>query len=116
MVEAGNDRRVAILGGGIAGLASAHYLQNEGYTPVVYEASDHLGGLGAHFEHEGVTLDRFYHVILDSDAELCGLLEELGIEPVMTGATVESLRRVPELGIPDLPVVADDVTGLDVRR
>lgn len=72
-------KRVAILGGGIGGLASAYFLLKAGFTPVVLEASDRLGGLGTWFEHEGVHLDRYYHVILDSDAELCALVAELGI-------------------------------------
>lgn len=73
------NKRIAILGGGIGGLASAHYLLQAGYTPVVLEGSDRLGGLGTWFDHRGVHLDRYYHVILDSDAELVGLLRELGI-------------------------------------
>lgn len=76
----GQGKRIAVLGGGIAGLASAHYLLNEGFVPVVFEASEELGGLGTWFDHRGTTLDRFYHVILDSDADLCGLLVELGIQ------------------------------------
>ncbi len=74
------ERRIAVIGGGIAGLATAHLLLNHGYTPIVLESSAQLGGLGMHFEHQGAALDRFYHVILDSDQDLCGLLEELGIE------------------------------------
>jgi len=74
-----SGKRIGILGGGIAGLAAAHYLLQRGHTPVVLEGSDRLGGLGTHFEHRDTTLDRFYHVILDSDAELCGLVRELGI-------------------------------------
>jgi protoporphyrinogen oxidase len=71
-----STKRVAVLGGGIGGLASAHFLLKAGFTPVVLEASDRLGGLGTWFEHQGVHLDRYYHVILDSDAELCGLVQE----------------------------------------
>ncbi len=74
-----NGKRVAVVGGGIAGLAGAHYLLNAGFTPVVFEASDQLGGLGTYFDHRGTRLDRYYHVILDSDSELCELLAELGI-------------------------------------
>jgi protoporphyrinogen oxidase len=70
---------VAVIGGGIAGLASAYFLAQRGYRPVVLEAGDRLGGLAAHFEHDGVTLDKWYHVILDSDADLCGLIAELGL-------------------------------------
>jgi protoporphyrinogen oxidase len=73
------EKRVAVLGGGIGGLASAHYLLNAGFTPVVFEATDRLGGLATWFDHRGVHLDRWYHVILDTDADLCGLLAELGI-------------------------------------
>jgi protoporphyrinogen oxidase len=71
---------VAVIGGGIAGLASAYFLLQRGLRPVILEAADQLGGLGTHFEHDGVSLDRFYHVILDSDAELCALLRQLGLE------------------------------------
>jgi protoporphyrinogen oxidase len=79
IVSTSSRKRVAILGGGIAGLANAHFLLKAGFTPVVLEASDRLGGLGTWFEHREVHLDRFYHVILDSDAELCAMLRELGI-------------------------------------
>jgi protoporphyrinogen oxidase len=71
--------RIGIVGGGIAGLAAAHYLLRSGHHPVILEASEQLGGLGTHFEHAGVSLDRFYHVILDSDADLCGLLADLRV-------------------------------------
>ena len=71
--------RVGVIGGGIAGLASAHFLLKAGHVPVVFEASDQLGGLGTYFVHEGVSLERFYHVILDSDADLRALIAELGV-------------------------------------
>ena len=35
------------------------------------------------------------------------LLLQLGVEPVMTRATVENLRGVPEQGLPDIPVLPD---------
>lgn len=74
-----STKRVAVLGGGIGGLASAYFLLKAGFTPTILEASDQLGGLGTWFDHRGVHLDKWYHVILDSDADLCGLLGELGI-------------------------------------
>lgn len=73
------QKRIAVIGGGIAGLASAYFLLQHGYTPVVLEASDRLGGLATHFDHDGTQIDCFYHVILDSDSELCGLISELGL-------------------------------------
>lgn len=71
---------VLVVGGGIAGLACAHFLQQHGFRPTVWEASERLGGLGSSFEHEGVRLDRFYHVILESDVELCSLISELNLD------------------------------------
>lgn len=75
----GVPRRVAVLGGGIAGLASAYYLLQAGHRPVVFEAANKLGGLGSSFAHDGVQLDCFYHVILESDAELRAVIEQLGL-------------------------------------
>jgi protoporphyrinogen oxidase len=68
-----------VVGGGIAGLASAYFLVQAGHRPVLFESAGQLGGLGSHFDHHGVTLDRYYHVILDSDADLLGLIGELGL-------------------------------------
>jgi protoporphyrinogen oxidase len=73
-------KRVAVVGGGIAGLASAYFLLQRGYQPVLLEATDRLGGLATHFEHRGTSLDCFYHVILDSDADLCALIKEVGLQ------------------------------------
>ena len=36
--------RVVVIGGGLAGLSAAHELRNRGIRPVVFEASDRLGG------------------------------------------------------------------------
>lgn len=74
-----HDKRIAVLGAGIGGLTSAYYLARAGFRPIVFESSDRLGGLGTHFEHDGQVLDRFYHVLLDSDADLLELLEDLDI-------------------------------------
>ncbi len=70
---------IAIIGGGISGLASAYFLARQGLRPIVLEASDRLGGLATHFEHDGVALDRWYHVMLDTDADLRALIDELGL-------------------------------------
>ncbi len=70
---------VAIIGGGIAGLASAHFLAEAGADVTLFESSKQYGGLGTFFEYDGVCLDRFYHVILPTDEHLLALLETLGI-------------------------------------
>jgi protoporphyrinogen oxidase len=68
--------RVAIVGGGIAGLASAHCVLKAGLTPVVFEASGSVGGSAAPFFHEGVPIDRFPELVQDNDTALIGLIAE----------------------------------------
>jgi protoporphyrinogen oxidase len=70
--------RIGIVGGGIAGLACAHYLLKAGYVPVILEASPHLGGRGAPFGHDGTAIDRWPHSLLDTDTAFCGLMADLG--------------------------------------
>jgi NADPH-dependent glutamate synthase beta subunit-like oxidoreductase len=41
----GNGRKVAIIGGGPTGLTAAYHLRKRGYSPVVFEASERLGGM-----------------------------------------------------------------------
>ncbi len=68
--------RVAIVGGGVAGLASAHYVLKAGLVPVVLEASGTVGGFAASFLHEGSRLDRFPELVQDNDTALIGLMAE----------------------------------------
>ena len=71
--------KVAVIGGGISGLAAAHFLTGAGAEVTVYESSDRFGGLATFFEYQGDYLDRFYHVMLPTDDHLLGLLGELGL-------------------------------------
>ena len=72
-------RQVAVIGGGIAGLACAHHLARAGARVTLYESSDQLGGLGSHFECQGAALERFYHCMLPTDRHLLALLQEVGL-------------------------------------
>jgi protoporphyrinogen oxidase len=70
---------VAVIGGGISGLAAAHFLTEAGARVTLYESSDQFGGLGTFFLHGDTYLDRFYHCILPTDTELLALLGFLGL-------------------------------------
>ncbi len=71
--------RVAVLGGGISGLAAAHFLAKAGHRPVVLESSYQLGGVELDFEHLGIRLDRRPNVLRSGDAELLALVVDLGL-------------------------------------
>ena len=68
---------IAIAGGGISGLASAHALAKAGHRVTLFEASDQLGGLGTFFEYRGHFLEKFYHCMLPTDRHLLNLLSDL---------------------------------------
>ncbi|MDW8068673.1 MAG: NAD(P)/FAD-dependent oxidoreductase [Anaerolineae bacterium] len=72
--------RVGIVGGGIMGLSVGYFLSRQNVDVDIYEASSSLGGLANTVTLEdGVSVDRFYHVILSSDHHLRQLCEELNL-------------------------------------
>jgi protoporphyrinogen oxidase len=73
-------RTVAVIGGGISGLASALRLAARGARVTLYEGEDFLGGLGTTFPYQGGHLERFYHCVLPDDRALLGVIRELGME------------------------------------
>lgn len=70
---------VAVLGAGPAGLACAYHLLQQGHRATIYEADDRPGGMSAHFDFDGLDLERFYHFVCKPDQPLLDLLEELGL-------------------------------------
>ena len=71
---------IAILGGGISGLATALALTGSGVRVSLFEADDDLGGLGTTFPWRDTHLERFYHCILPDDTALIPRIRELGLE------------------------------------
>jgi protoporphyrinogen oxidase len=69
-----------IIGGGIMGMTLALRLSQKGYKVTIFEAGDKPGGLTSSWEMDGITWDRFYHVILMSDTSTRRLLDEIGLE------------------------------------
>jgi len=70
---------IGVVGGGIAGLAAAHRLQEHGHEVRVFEASDQIGGLAAVYETAGDPIEKFYHHLSKSEETIVELIEELGL-------------------------------------
>lgn len=68
-----------IIGGGMLGMTLALRLSQQGYKVTIFESGDKPGGLTRSWELDGVTWDRFYHVILMSDMNTRRIIEELGL-------------------------------------
>src|SRR5262249_34895821 len=71
--------RIAIVGGGLAGLSTAWYLQNAGYAARVYEAAGRVGGRTATGEAKGFALNLGAEFIDTDHAEVLGIVKELGV-------------------------------------
>src|SRR4051794_30910243 len=71
--------RLVVLGAGVMGLAAAHRALALGHTVTVLEASAEPGGMAAHFNLAGLSIERYYHFICKSDQPTFELMEELGI-------------------------------------
>ena len=74
------NKQIAIIGGGMAGLAAAYDLVKAGNQVTIYETSDHVGGLAAGFKepHWDWTVERYYHHWFASDKHILSLIDELG--------------------------------------
>jgi protoporphyrinogen oxidase len=69
------------------GLAAAFHAVNAGHTVDVLEAAPEPGGMAAHFDLAGLSIERFYHFVCKSDAPTMKLLDELGIRDQMRWKT-----------------------------
>jgi len=79
--------RVVVLGGGAMGLAAAHRAATLGHDTTLIEAAPEIGGMAAHFDFGGLSIERYYHFICKADQPTFDLLAELGI--------ADRLRWVP---------------------
>ncbi|MFW6383937.1 MAG: NAD(P)/FAD-dependent oxidoreductase [Halodesulfurarchaeum sp.] len=70
---------IAIVGGGIAGLAAGYRLSRAGREVRIYEAAADLGGLAATYETAGDPIERYYHHLSASEGTIVSLIEELGL-------------------------------------
>lgn len=61
------------------GLAAAHRAVQLGHAVDVIEADDRPGGMAAHFDFGGLSIERFYHFVCKSDVPTFELMAELGI-------------------------------------
>jgi protoporphyrinogen oxidase len=72
--------RVAVLGSGAMGLAAAYEATLVGHDVTVLEADTQAGGMAAHFNFGGLSIERYYHFICKTDYPSFELFKELGIE------------------------------------
>jgi len=72
-------QRIAIIGGGPTGIATAYYLARSGHSVHLFEKSDRLGGLVGYFTIGGCEVERYYHFIMTHDRHYLQLLDDFGV-------------------------------------
>mmetsp|Transcript_44013 Transcript_44013/g.106125 ORF Transcript_44013/g.106125 Transcript_44013/m.106125 type:complete len:594 (-) Transcript_44013:114-1895(-) len=76
-----SKKKVAIIGGGLSGLACAKYLSDAGHEPMVYEARNVLGGkVSAWQDKDGDWIETGLHIFFGAYPNMMNLFEELDIE------------------------------------
>ncbi len=88
------DRRVIVLGGGLAGIAAALDCADAGARVTLLEVRPRLGGAAYSFQRDGLWLDNGQHVFLRCCSAYRGLLERLGSE---RRVTIQSRLEIPVL-------------------
>ena len=75
--------RVAVVGGGLAGLAAAIECADAGAAVTLYEARSRLGGATFSFERNGLWLDNGQHVALRCCTAYIGFLRRIGSDRLL---------------------------------
>jgi len=86
----GKDAKtVAVIGGGLAGLAASCALCNAGYAVTLYERRPYLGGRASSYEHPGTgeVVDNCQHVLLGCCTNLLDFYRRLELPKRSVGST-----------------------------
>jgi zeta-carotene desaturase len=81
-VSADLPTKVAIIGGGLAGLAAGTALAESGFQVTVFERRPYLGGRASSYQHPGTgeIVDNCQHVLLGCCTNLLRFYERLGVQ------------------------------------
>jgi protoporphyrinogen oxidase len=74
---------IVVLGAGAMGLAAAYQALALGHQITLLEAAPEAGGMAAHFDLAGLSIERFYHFVCKADEPTFALMRELGIADKM---------------------------------
>jgi protoporphyrinogen oxidase len=96
------DYKIHIIGGGISGLIAAKTLEENGYYPVIIEATDSVGGRVKTDIVKGYQLDQGFQVLLDAYPKAKEHLDfnALQLQKFLPGAVIFSNNKSKTIGDP----------------
>lgn len=96
------DYKINIIGAGLSGLIAAKVLENHGYHPEIYEASDEIGGRIRSDEVSGYKLDRGFQVMLSKYPKAKQYLDfdQLKLKKLKPGAVIFKNGKQKKIGDP----------------
>lgn len=96
------DYKITIIGAGLSGLVAAKVLENHGYHPEIYEASDAVGGRIRTDVVKGHRLDRGFQVLLNEypKAKQYLDLKDLDLKSLKPGAVIFNNGQKSKIGDP----------------
>lgn len=112
--------RVAIAGAGLAGLSCAKYLVDAGYSPIVLERRDVLGGkVAAWKDEDGDWYETGLHIFFGAYPNMLQLFAELGIEDRLQWKEHSMIFNQPDnpgtysrFDFPDIPAPWNGITAI----
>uniref|UniRef100_A0A0G4FE83 15-cis-phytoene desaturase, chloroplastic/chromoplastic n=1 Tax=Chromera velia CCMP2878 TaxID=1169474 RepID=A0A0G4FE83_9ALVE len=107
----GSKGTVIVAGAGLAGLSAGKYLADAGYTPLVLESRDVLGGkVAAWKDEDGDWYETGLHIFFGAYPNLLKLFEELGIQDHLQWKNHTMIFAMPDkpgtfsrFDFPDIP-------------
>jgi hypothetical protein len=92
-------KKVIVIGAGIAGLAAAKLLKAKGFSVLILEASETVGGRIQTDKKDGFLLDRGFQVLLTAYPEAKKILnyKQLQLKPFLPGAKILYHKGISEI-------------------
>ncbi|OIW02997.1 hypothetical protein TanjilG_13634 [Lupinus angustifolius] len=93
-------KRVAVVGGGVSGLAAAYKLKSHGVDVTVFEAEERAGGRLRTVSQDGLVWDEGANTMTESEKEVKDLIDALGLQEKQQFPISQHKRYIVKDGAP----------------